>query len=78
MYNLALKPTDIILGTQTGMAVTKIAKPYVNYAGELAKPAYYTGVLAVATAKTTVNATIQGMKTAGGVATGRKPNTGFI
>jgi len=75
LWNLAMKPSDIVLGTKLGTKVNKIAKPYVAYAGELAKPAYYSAQLGVMAVKTSVNATINGASAATGTLIGKKSPT---
>ncbi|GMI19447.1 hypothetical protein TeGR_g7782 [Tetraparma gracilis] len=75
IWSLAMKPSDAVLSTKYGNKAAKLARPYVSYAGELAKPAYYSGRLVVATVKTSVNATIQGAQAAAGAAVGAKSPT---
>lgn len=71
LWNLAMKPSDIVLSTKAGHKATKIAQPYVNYVGELAKPAIFSGRLAVGAVKTSINATLSGATAAGGAIVGK-------
>lgn len=75
LWNLAMKPSDIVLGTKLGSKINKIAKPYVEYAGELAKPAYYSAQLGIGVMRTSVNATINGANAATGTLIGKKSPT---
>ncbi|GMH56998.1 hypothetical protein TrLO_g11317 [Triparma laevis f. longispina] len=75
LWNLAMKPSDIVLGTKLGSKVNKMAKPYVEYAGELAKPAYYSAQLGIGVMRTSVNATINGASAATGTLIGKKSPT---
>ena len=77
LYNLALRPSDALLSTTYGRSAARLARPYVSYAGDLAKPAYYSGVLAVAAVRTTINATVEGVKAAGGAIGGAGTNNNF-
>lgn len=60
IWNLAMKPSDIVLSTKAGHKATKIAKPYVAYVGELAKPAVFSAQLAIGAVKASVNAGLSG------------------
>jgi len=75
IWSLAMKPSDAILSTKVGNKAAKLAKPYINYASELAKPAYYSGQLVVATVKTSVRATVSGISSAANTAVGARSPT---
>jgi hypothetical protein len=72
LWNLAMKPSDIVMNTKVGHKATKIAKPYVNYVGELAKPAVFSAQIAIGAVKASVNAGLSGASAAGGSILGTK------